>query len=311
MPWEIIWIDDCSTDGTREWLAELGSGSCELGAGSVELGASDASVSNDSAASIYPCTNPPVKIRAIFNEKNLGYAANNNLGARAATGEVLVLLNNDLVLTKGCWGPLYDKLLSGPSIGVVGNVQVQPQTELIDHAGVFFDLAGCPGHRLKNRPIRSLNVDGVFSEAVTAACWLVRREVFLSVGGFDEQYRNGAEDFDLCLRLGQMGFRHWVDYRSVIYHHVSSSPGRKKHDLVNQARFLQKWAHLTSIYGQADWPKEYLRRMIRTPSQFNLIKFIDALLRVLNLRIGDSAWAVKTRENLIAQGQSEVKKLAS
>ena len=270
VPWEMIWIDDGSTDGTREWLKDLSS----------------------------------LSHRIILNESNLGYAANNNLGARLATGEVLVFLNNDLVLTRGWCAPLYGKLLSEPNIGVIGNVQIQPNTGLIDHAGVFFDLVGCPGHRHKNRAISVLAEDGVYSTAVTAACWLVRKQVFFSIGGFDELYRNGAEDVDLCLRLGQQGYRHWVDYRSVIYHHVSSSPGRKKHDLLNQALFLHKWGELTSKQGQLDWPKAYLARLMRTPRHFNLVKFIDALLRLLKLRRWDSAWAKQRRAKLISDGLS-------
>jgi GT2 family glycosyltransferase len=309
MPWEVILIDDGSTDGTRDWLNELNAFSCELGAVRLESQSLVDSVSGNRVSLIAHCQNPPQRIHVVLNDKNLGYAANNNLGAKAAQGDVLVFLNNDLVLTEGWWAPLYNKLSTNLSGGIVGNVQVQPETGLIDHAGVYFDLVGCPGHRLKDQPLSALRGGGVYAPAVTAACWLVRKEVFLSVGGFDERYRNGAEDVDLCLRLGQQGFLHWVDYRSVIYHHVSSSPGRKKHDLINQARFLRKWSGQTSRYGQIDWPREYLRRIIKTPSQLNFVKFMDALLRFFKLRTGDSAWAVRRREKLIAMGQAEERKL--
>lgn len=268
-PWEMVWVDDGSTDGTRDWLGTL----------------------------------PASRHRIIFNDKNSGYAASNNRGARLAQGEILIFLNNDLILTPGWLEPLIAALWSVPDIGMVGNVQISCASRLIDHAGVFFDLSGVPGHRLKNHPRGALRKCGVFSPAVTAACCAVKRDVFLNEGGFDEVYINGSEDFDLCLRLGRSGYRHWVDYRSVVWHHVSSSPGRKKHDLINQARFLTRWGELTASYGQRQWPGEYLTRVWRNPRQVNIIKFADALLRLLKLKRGDSAWAARKRAQLIAAGE--------
>jgi glycosyltransferase involved in cell wall biosynthesis len=133
--------------------------------------------STDSPAIIQPCSNPPVNIRVIFNNKNLGYAANNNLGAQAAMGDILVFLNNDLILTPGWFEPLvnvfnenlqqvslssqFNVMVGQPKtclnlnsklqlpsglrrLGIVGNVQLQVSTGLVDHAGFFFDLVGAP-----------------------------------------------------------------------------------------------------------------------------------------------------------------------
>jgi len=263
--WQMIWVDDGSTDGTRDWLRTL----------------------------------PAPLCRSFFNDKNLGYAGANNLGAKHATGDILAFLNNDLVLTNGWFSPLYHTLQSVSGVGIVGNVQLSIKTGLIDHAGVRFDLVGLPIHYLKNWPRNALRGDGILSNAVTAACWVVYRKVFLENGGFDDAYRNGGEDFDLCIRLGNAGYRHWVDYRSVIWHHLNSSPGRKAHDLQNQARFLRQWSHATSKWGQADWPRAYISRILRNPKHINGTKTIDALLRVLYLRRGDSAWAALRRKRLM------------
>jgi thioredoxin-like negative regulator of GroEL len=72
---------------------------------------------------------------------------------------------------------------------------------------------------------------------------LVRREVFESVGGFDEGYRNGFEDVDLCLKIREQGWQ--IIYRpdSVLYHLESQTPGRKAHDKDNAKRLVQRWAH--------------------------------------------------------------------
>ncbi|WP_068770560.1 glycosyltransferase [Termitidicoccus mucosus] len=264
--YEVIIVDDGSTDGTHDWL----------------------------------CTLPSSHHTVILNERNLGYATSNNLGAQIATGDILCLLNNDLTLTAGWYKPMYATLVDIDRAGIIGNIQLQPATNRIDHAGGCFDLIGLPDHRLKGRPLSAARGPGRFSTAVTAACCMIRRDLFLSVGGFDERYRNGCEDVDLCLRLGQKGYRHWVDYRSVVYHHVSASPGRKDHDLQNQALFLQRWGHLTSKWGQKDWPGNYLSKHLHNPTRLNGTKTLDAILRLLRLKHGDSKWAAQMRQRIMA-----------
>ena len=264
-PWEIIWVDDGSTDGTREWLQSL----------------------------------PAPRHRVILNEANLGYAAANNRAAAAATGEILALLNNDLVLTPGWFGPMAAALNADSLTGVVGNIQLQPATGRIDHAGLIFDLAGLPDHHLKNRRPGAARGPGGFFHAASAACWLVRKPTFLTAGGFNERYRNGCEDVDLCLRLGARGFRHWVDYRSVVWHHVSSSPGRKSGENANLRAFLQTWGQRTTAWGEQDWPRSYLSRHLWSPARLNGPKTCDALLRLLRLRHGSSAWAEHRRQQLL------------
>jgi len=264
--WEIIWIDDGSTDGTREWLKSIESDTC----------------------------------RVILNNQNQGFAANNNLGAQHAQGDRLLFLNNDLILTKDWSDPLFKTLEGSQNIGVIGNVQIEVASGKIDHAGVWFDLTGCPAHLHKGNPVKHLKGQGNFFKAVTAACWLMHKKTFLAAGGFDERFTNGGEDIDLCLKLHKQGYHHWVDYRSQVRHHVSASPGRKLMDNKNQAIFITRWGELTSQFGQEDWPREYLKRILKHPTHINATKTLDALLRLAYLKRGPSKWATKRREKLIA-----------
>jgi GT2 family glycosyltransferase len=265
--WEIIWIDDNSDDKALPWLDSNGT----------------------------------ERFRIIRNEVNRGFAYSNNLGARQAAGEILVLINNDAVLTPGWFESLIKLMKMTNQVGMVGNIQLQPATGRIDHAGVCYDLIGRPDHYLKGCRLAAARGLGRFSTAVTAACCMIRRDLFLSVGGFDERFRNGCEDVDLCLRLGEMGYRHWVDYRSVIYHHVSSSPGRKDHEKQNLALFLQRWGHLTAKWGQVDWPRNYLSKHLHCPWKLNGTKTVDALLRLAGLKHGDSKWAAEMRQKIMVQ----------
>ena len=118
-PHEIIFVDDDSTDGTREWLKSL-------------------------------ATDPT--IRVVLNERNLGYAAANNRGASLARGDILALLNNDLVLPSRWLEPMLAAHRSlGSCAGLVGNVQLDAKTGAVDHAGLVVNLCGKPVH-LRARP---------------------------------------------------------------------------------------------------------------------------------------------------------------
>lgn len=239
--YEVILVDDTSTDGTREFARELKS-----------------------------------SYRVIFNDENLGYAASNNLAARSARAPVLCLLNNDTVLSQGWLEPMVALLNGSREIGLVGNIQINMRTGLIDHAGVFFDLNGHPEHAHKGR---KKIPKGPYSErnAVSAACWLIRRETFLSFGGFDETFKNGYEDVDLCVQMRLAGYRLLVSHDSVIFHYVASSPNRAAHDRVNKELFLQRWSNITSGWGRQEWPVEYLRRYARRWWRYRLSKVMLAL----------------------------------
>ena len=102
------------------------------------------------------------------------------------------IFNNDLVLTKNWYKP-FEKVINDDSVlenlGCFGNVQLDPRTNAIDHAGISFSK-GYPSNFLQghsNLPKKE------FSEylAVTGACFLIKKELFLDVGGFDAEYKTG------------------------------------------------------------------------------------------------------------------------
>lgn len=216
LAYEIILVDDASTDGTREFLAGLAP--------------------------------PHVALR---NDQNLGYAASNNRAARIAQGRFLALLNNDLILSPGWLEPLLEAAAL-PRTGVVGNIQLNTATGELDHAGIIFHQGGYPIHH--RAPLAEVQAAGpiLMMPAVTAACCLVDRAWFLRAGGFDEGYRNGFEDVDLCLRARGDGFVNRVATRSVIRHHVSSSEGRGAFEHRNARRFLARWQPRTLALEQ-EW----------------------------------------------------------
>lgn len=233
---EIILIDDGSTDGTRAWLSGL--------------------------------SGEP--FRVLLNERNLGYAATNNRAAAAATGRLLVLLNNDLVLLPHWLEPMLRAHRSlRARAGVIGNVQLDARTGAVDHRGIVFNLKAKPEH--DRRPVsawgRALR-PAPSVPAVTAACLLVSTAVWRSLGGFDEGYVNGGEDVDFCLRARHAGLANAVALRSVIRHHVSSSAGRKRRDEANSERLARRWRDDFVALAARAWCREYVAAMQPEPRAY-------------------------------------------
>lgn len=242
---EVILVDDASNDGTPEFLSSLKN-----------------------------------RYRVFRNEQNGGFAVSNNLGAKQAKGDILVFLNNDLVLLPNWLQPMLDLIQSQKDVGTVGNIQLNFETRLVDHAGIFFDLEGMPTHARKTRK-RLPRGDWLERNAVTAACLMISKAKFQEMNGFDEDYRNGMEDVDLSVRMKRKGYRHFVSHKSVILHHISKSPGRHKNNEKNSDLFRKRWSAYTKTFGVSEWPKEYLRRYARYWWRMEPRKFAQALAMLL------------------------------
>ena len=157
---------------------------------------------------------PDLPGRVIRNATNLGFAAATNQGARAARSEVLVFLNNDAAPTAGWLSKMLQALHADDSIAVVGCKVVFPDGA-IQHAGTSIVerhdgiLRGF--NELDDLPRRMV-------PAVTAASMVIRKEVFDAVGGFDERYWNTYEDVDLCLKVGEAGWKILYEPDAVVVH---------------------------------------------------------------------------------------------
>jgi len=219
--WELVLIDDASTDSTRAWLDTL----------------------------------RLPRLKVLKNTANQGFARTNNRAVAECRGEVLVLANNDLVFSPGWLEPMLSLLLDpARQAGLVGNVQTRVVDGAIDHTGVDLNHRGQLDH-IRVWPAPRPADEAVERFAVTAACIALRRERYLALGGLDERYVNGCEDMDLCFKVTASGLKNWVALNSVVKHHVSLSRGANanaQHERnsallfrcwwpVLQARLAQKW----------------------------------------------------------------------
>jgi GT2 family glycosyltransferase/radical SAM superfamily enzyme YgiQ (UPF0313 family)/tetratricopeptide (TPR) repeat protein len=183
-------------------------------------------------------------IQVIRNEENLGFAKACNQGARAARGKYLLFLNNDTIPLENWLAPLMEELQRNSRAAVVGS-KLLYENGTIQHAGVAFSRVWfTPYHLYSGFPADAPCVNSRREfQSITAACMLVRREVFEAVGGFDEGYRNGFEDVDLCLKIREQGWQLIYRPDSVLHHLESQTPGRKAHDRDNAKRLIERWAH--------------------------------------------------------------------
>ena len=183
------------------------------------------------------------------------YSAINNFGATVANGEILGLLNNDVEVINPDW---LDEMVSHvcrDDIGCVGAMLYYPN-DAVQHAGVILGIGGVAGHAHK---YFTRNERGYFARlklvqnlsAVTGACLLVRKSIFVEVGGLDEDNLPVAfNDVDFCLKVRQKGYRNlWTPY-AELYHHESVSRGadntlKKRARARREAEFMRKkWGKL-------------------------------------------------------------------
>jgi O-antigen biosynthesis protein len=162
----------------------------------------------------------PYRILA-FNEP-FNFSRMNNFAARECKGEYLLLLNDDTEVISPEWLTAMLGYAQLPEIGAVGAKLYYPH-DSIQHAGVILGMRGIAGHWLYRFPrssrgyFNSLHMVRNFS-AVTAACILIRRAVFETVGGFEEQLPISYNDVDLCLRIRQAGYRIVCVPEAELYH---------------------------------------------------------------------------------------------
>lgn len=215
---EVIIVDNGSTDRTPELLAQL--------SGDVQV---------------------------IRNVENRGFAAACNQGARAARGRYVVFLNNDTLPLAGWLTPLVEELDRHPEVSVAGS-KLLFADGTVQHAGVVFTREVPLGYHVfyRDDPAQPRVNRRRELNCVTGACMIVRPEVFRSLGGFDEGYRNGFEDVDFCVQVRQQGGKIVYQPRSVLYHLESQTPGRKTHDEANWQRFFARWGDLWWALGDED-----------------------------------------------------------
>ncbi|QDT76779.1 SPBc2 prophage-derived glycosyltransferase SunS [Gimesia maris] len=206
-PFELIVVDNGSTDGTTEYLSSLD------------------------------------RVRVIENEENRGFPAAANQGIEIATGDAVLLLNNDTIVTTGWLDSLRTTLRSDEKIGIVGpltNCTAGPQ-----RIPTKYTLESLDDFAWSRRVANQYRCELVSD--ITGFCMLIDRKILESVGGFDEQFEIGLyEDIDFCKRVRDAGYQLAIAQDAFVHHfgHKSFQVAGIVQDelaLRNEENFCQKW----------------------------------------------------------------------
>jgi O-antigen biosynthesis protein len=188
-------------------------------------------------------------VRLVRTERNVGFIGACNLGASQARGAYLLFLNNDTEVRPGALNALVEATDSDDRIGLVGAMLVYPDGRLQESGGIIWaDGSGWNYGRDRDAHAPEFQVRRDVDYCSGAAI-LIRRELFETVGGFDQRYAPAYyEDTDLAFAVRATGHRTIVEPRAVVVHHEGVSHGTdvtggvKRFQDVNRAQFVDKWA---------------------------------------------------------------------
>ncbi len=212
VPFEVIVVDDASTDSTPARLAEIGG------------------------------------IHVVRNAQNLGFVGSCNAGAEQAIGEFIVFLNNDTVVSAGWLDALLQCFAEEPDAGLVGAQLVYPDGRLQEAGGIVFsDGSGWNYGRLDD-PADPRYAFRREVDYCSGAAIMLRRDVFRELGGFDTRYAPAYyEDTDLAFAVRAAGKKVFYEPRSLVVHFegitagTDTGSGMKRYQVINREKFLEKW----------------------------------------------------------------------
>lgn len=228
LEYEIIIVDDCSSDQTVQELGQISG------------------------------------IQVIRNEENLGFIRSCNYGASQAKGKYLYFLNNDTQILAGCLENLFVLIESSSLIGAVGSKLIYPNGKLQEAGGIIWqDGTGWNYGRLDDIDQPEYNyVRSV--DYCSGASLLVSTILFNQLGGFSENFLPAYyEDTDLCFAIRTLGYKVVYQPKSQVIHHEGITSGTdlnsgvKQYQKVNQIKFFNKW--------QEDLKQHYLSESIHVP----------------------------------------------
>ena len=197
-------------------------------------------------------------LRVIRNTRNQGFIASCNRGAREASGEVVVFLNDDTIPLPGWHQALLRTFRTHPDAGAVGGRLVYPDGRLQEAGGVIFrDGSGANLGRDDFEPDAPLYTHVRPVHYCSGALLATPRELFLALGGFDEGYRPAYyEDTDYCFSVRASGRAVYYQPESVVVHLEGATSGTdlsggvKRHQARNRQTFRAKWRRVLAAHPE-------------------------------------------------------------
>jgi len=250
--YEIIVVENNSeTDEIFEYYKELTDGKFDRDKVLAERKAAQVINPPHTGTTFYSSENGRIKI--VCYKGGFNYSAINNLGAEFADGEYLLLLNNDTQVITVNWMEELLMYAQRKDVGAVGG-KLYYGNKTIQHAGVVLGLGAhrTAGHTHYGQSRENLGYMGRLCytqnvSAVTGACLMVKKHLFIEVGGLDTGFEISLNDVDFCLKLRKKGYLNVFTPFAELYHFESISRGLddqgEKAQRYNKEseRFREKW----------------------------------------------------------------------
>jgi glycosyltransferase involved in cell wall biosynthesis len=192
------------------------------------------------------------RVRIVRDNRPFNFSEIVNAACSTVSGSIIGLINNDIEVISPDWLSEMVSHALRPEVGAVGARLWYPDGTL-QHAGVILGIRGVAGHA--HRYLKR-HRNGYFGRAcliqsfcaVTAACLVVRKEVFKKVGGFNEALQVAFNDIDFCLRVREAGYRNVYTPYAELYHHESATRGLEETP-EKQLRFSQEATYMKQLWG--------------------------------------------------------------
>lgn len=217
----------------------------------------------------------------LYTPMDFNFSAQCNMGVEISTGELILLLNDDVEVFEKSWLTKMVGQAMQDGIGAVGARLLYAGTNKIQHAGIT-NLAVGPSHKLiacpddinyyygRNRV--TYNMLGV-----TAACLLVKREKYQEICGLNEDMRVAYNDVDFCFKLYEKGYRNVLRNDAVLYHYESFSRGLDAMDRQKWTRLLAEKKRLYDAHPTLKGQDPYYHELLADDSsQYRINYRIDA-----------------------------------
>lgn len=236
VPWELIVVDNCSTDGTAQFLK----------------------------TKIYNYL-PKERYQFILNQENKGFSKAANQGVRLARGQYICFLNNDVIVTKGWLRKLQDHLNNDPGAGMVG-----PMGSGLGGWQDYCRYYGSLGSTTVDKQTIQSTARQVYAQYrgdytetkfLIGACLLVKKEVLEHIGLMDENLFLGGNEFDLSLRARMAGYKLYAA-EDVFVHHIGQVSFKTLPVETREAYSKQSWDYFNGKWNKL--LKEYFKD--RVPS---------------------------------------------
>ena len=270
-------------------------------------------------------------VKYIPSKKNLGFGGGNNLGAKYARGRFLYFLNPDTEVLQGSIDALLDIFKKNKTIGIVAPILLDANKKIIPLQGAktltplraIFSFSLIVRLFPKNKISRNFWLSGWSRkktkkvDSVPGTAFVIRKEVFEEIGGFDENFFLYFEEYDLCNRVRDCGFSILIHPQARVVHKMGKSTGKSDKDSINRIFEKSRFYYFKKNYGLFYALLVWIVFSLNKKNALLLVTlFLAGFLRFYKLStlmpfIGDYAWFYLSARDIIINGKIPLIGIAS